>query len=29
MTALKEIYNNINNGKKYGDIVKNVKYQFF
>ena len=29
MTALKEIYNNINNGKKYGDIVKNVKYPFF
>ena len=29
MTALKEIYNNINNGKKYGDIVKNVKDPFF
>lgn len=29
MTALKEIYNNINNGKKYGDIVKNVKNPFF
>ena len=29
MAALKEIYNNINNGKKYGDIVKNVKDPFF
>ena len=29
MTALKEIYNNINNGKKYGEIEKNVKYPFF
>ena len=29
MTALKEIYNNINNGKKYGYMMKNVKYPFF
>ena len=29
MAALKEIYNNINNGKKYGEIEKNVKYPFF
>ena len=29
MTALKEIHNNINNGKKYGEIEKNVKHPFF
>ena len=29
MTALKEIDNNINNGKKYGYMMKNVKYPFF
>lgn len=29
MTALKEIYKNINNGKKYGYVMKNVKYPFF
>lgn len=29
MTALKEIYNNINSGKKYGYVMENVKYPFF
>lgn len=29
MTALKEIYGNINSGKKYGHVMKNVKYPFF
>lgn len=29
MTALKQIYNNINAGKKYGYMMNNVKYPFF
>ena len=29
MTALKEIYKNINSGKKYGYVMENVKYPFF
>ena len=29
MTALKEIYENINSGKKYGYVMEKVKYPFF